>query len=224
VRFFHRVQADRVGFPYTAPSELSDPRNRQKLLADLRAYVESVAAEQIVWYKKSRVSRQIASLWIRFCSLLFLFLGGLCPLLPRDLPRSPVQDFEPWGYLLIGIGGGLLLFDRLFGISSSWMRFIWASFEIEALLDDFRISWLKILLEDKESDSLEALQPFLATADNTIKRIHAIVLQETSSWRTEFQTNIAHQMSLGKSHSGDQISSEVIRSKEKHPGVVRKSD
>jgi hypothetical protein len=189
------------------PATLADPANRQKLLVQLHAYVESLAAEQSAWYMRNRVVRQVASLWIRFFSLLFLFLGGLCPLLPKDtlIAGSPVL---PWGYVLIGIGGGLLLFDRLFGISSSWMRFIWTAFEIEALLDEFRILWMKSQLEAEDAKSSETFQALVAAAEDTIKRIHMIVLLETSAWRAEFQSNIAQQMSLWKSQADSQGSAE----------------
>jgi len=124
------------------------------------------------------VQRQIASLWIRFLSLLFLFLGGLCPFLPKDIPHAPVQDLRPWGHLLIGIGGGLLLFARPFGVSSSWMRFIWASFEIKALLGGFRMRWVKTLLEAKDTQSFDTFRALIVIVGDAIKGIHAIVLTQ----------------------------------------------
>jgi hypothetical protein len=204
--FARRGQASRAAFPIVDPAMLADPATCQKLLAELHAYVESFATDQSSWYKRNRVVRQVASLWIRFFSLLFLFFGGLCPLLPKNIPGSPVQDFGPWGYVLIGIGGGLLLFDRLFGVSSSWMRFIWAAFEIEALLDEFRMRWIRIgttkpILGATDAKSPDTFQALITAAEEAINRIHAIVLLETSAWRSEFQGNIAHQMSLWKSQA-----------------------
>jgi SMODS and SLOG-associating 2TM effector domain 2 len=198
-----RVEFPRVDYPATF---FADPANRQRFLSQLYAYVESFAAEQSAWYMKHRVVRQMVSLWIRFFSLVFLFLGGLCPLIPKDIIlRGRVLDFEPWGYFLIGFGGGLLLFDHLFGISSSWMRFIWAAFEIDAVLDQFRIRWMKSQLEAESPVTFSAL---IAAAEDAINRIRTIIMLETSAWRTEVQSNIARQMSLYRSQDRSQANGE----------------
>jgi hypothetical protein len=110
------------------------------------------------------------------------------------------------GYLLIGIGGGLMLFDRLFGISASWMRFISASLEIEALLDEFRMRWLRAQLEAEEPQSPDTFQALIAAAADAIEGIHALALLETRAWRAEFQSGIAAQVGLGKSHTDPQAS------------------
>ena len=160
-----------------------------------------------------------------FFSLLFLFLGGLCPLLPKEIPPSLISSFvrnvEPWGYTLIGLGGGLLLFDRLFGISSSWMRFIWAYFEIGELLDEFRVRWIKTQLEAADAQSHDTFQALVAVAEDAIKGIHAIVRLETGVWRAEFQNNITHQMGLGKNPSESQASADNP-GKRSPLGLVRK--
>jgi hypothetical protein len=81
------------------------------------------------------------------------------------------------------------------------MRFIWAAFEIEALLDEFRIRWMKSQLEAESPETFHAL---ISAAEDAIKRIHTILMSETSGWRTEFQSNIARQMSLYKSQADSQ--------------------
>jgi hypothetical protein len=136
--------------------------DRFRVLDEVYSYVEAFGSEQLRWYKEKKrlLLRQVASLWIRFVSLLFLLVGFLCPLLPSrfsdwitDWFRTPPSQF---GYFMIAFGGGLLLFDRLFGVSSSWMRFAWAHLEIEGLLDEFRIAWLKTRL--LAADNQEAVE------------------------------------------------------------------
>jgi hypothetical protein len=200
------VRPSRTVFPDVNPIVLANPADRRTLLTKLHTYVESFAAEQSGYYMRGRLAHAAVSLCIRFFSLLFLFLGGLCPLLPRDVPALPAIDFQPWGYLLIGIGGGLMLFDRLFGISASWMRFISASLEIEALLDEFRMRWLRAQLEAEEPQSPDTFQALIAAAADAIEGIHALALLETRAWRAEFQSGIAAQVGLGKSHTDPQAS------------------
>jgi hypothetical protein len=195
--------------------------NRHKLLTQLHTYVESFAAEQADWYKSHCFIRQIASLWLRFFSLLFFFLGGLCPLLPKSIPH--VGDPEPWGYALIGIGGGLLLFDRLFGISSSWMRFIWAFLEIEEQLDKFRMRWTRIQLEANDPQSHDTFRALVSAAEDAVNGIHIRILLETAAWRTEFQGNITSQMSLWKTHVTGQASTDPPGENGRPPSSVQKS-
>jgi hypothetical protein len=97
--------------------------------------VENTAYKFAGWYRKHKAPRQIVSLWIRGMSLAFLLAGGLCPLIPLILFQ---MDMHPWGYFFLAFGGGLLLFDRLFGISSAWMRDISTAQQIEARFDAFR--------------------------------------------------------------------------------------
>ena len=142
--------------------------HRHELLVQLHAYVKSFAAEQTAWYMANRVVRQIASLGIRFISLLFIFSrGDLPPFSPKENPHLPAPDLQ-LGYFLIAIGGGLLLFDRLFGISAAWMRFIIAAFEINSLLDAFRMRWVKIQLEAKDVESLDTFWVLVDAADDAI--------------------------------------------------------
>ena len=138
-------------------------------------------------------------------------------MLPKDIPYSPGPDLQPWGYLLIGIGGGLLLFDRLFGISAGWMRFIIAAFEIDALLDDFRMRWLKIPLEAKDNEAIDTFRAHIVAAEDAINGIHTIILQETGAWRSEFQRNITHQMGLWKNQGDSQASADVTAGKDSKP-------
>jgi hypothetical protein len=165
--FWRRARRTRAEFPHVDPATSTDQGHRHELLVQLHAYVESFAAEQTAWYMANRVVRQIASLGIRFISLLFIFLGGICPLLPKDNPHLPAPDLQ-LGYFLIAIGGGLLLFDRLFGISAAWMRFIIAAFEIDSLLDAFRMRWVKIQLEAKDVESLDTFWALVDAADDAI--------------------------------------------------------
>lgn len=226
--FARRQKLFRADFPQVDLAVLTTPEDRQKVLVELRKYVESFAVEQSAWYKDNRVARGIASLWIRFTSLLLLLLGGICPLLPKDIPaaspliNSFVRSAEPWGYALIGLGGGLLLFDRLFGISSSWMRFINAHLELEELLSEFKVSWLKTQLGAVDARSPETFQALFNIADDAIKGIHMIVWQETNAWRAEFKNNITHQTGLGKNQSESQVPAETP-GKRASLGLVRNS-
>jgi hypothetical protein len=181
-----------------------DAVGKKAVLDALHNYVENLAVHHWTWYMNHRRRRLVASFNIRMFSLIFLFAGGLCPLLSKSWPSSPI-DFDSWGYVLIAVGGGLLLFDRLFGLSSSWMRDIAAALQIDALRGGFRMQWISIQSEpepgEPKADGNKTPSKFgrlLALVEQTVGGIHNIVLQETRSWNTEFQSNITQMTSMAK--------------------------
>jgi len=48
---------------------------------------------------------------------------------------------DRWGYILIALGGDLFLFDRYFGFSTSWMRYMTAQMALQRNLEKFQLSW-----------------------------------------------------------------------------------
>jgi conflict system pore-forming effector with SLATT domain len=153
-------------------------------------YDHAVAAAErnINWYRTKKKPRQQLSHFLRCTALLLAIVGGLCPL----LPDGDKIDASRYGYILLAAGGGLLLFDKLFGLSSSWMRFMAAAQEIEALLDAFRVDWaseeskLNTPATTSGSDSrFQLIKDFLIN-------MHAIIGRETNEWKAEFQKGVVH--------------------------------
>jgi hypothetical protein len=193
---------DKVTFPKIPPLLPEDAEKREEILTGLRTYVEALATHYYTWYMEKRKPRQVISLWIRAISLCFIFLGGLWPLIPVDIPDNP--HFLSWGYVLIGIGGGLLLFDKYFGLSSAWMRYIVAAEDINTVIDGFRMRWLQGQMGVKEpgtDNAPDRFQVLITLVDQTVQKLHSIVVQETNAWRLEFQSNVISQINLGKSQA-----------------------
>jgi len=111
-----------------------------EISSDIRTlyeYAITAAYKNINWYRTKKKLKQQLSHLIRCTALFLLILGSLCPLLPQENRF----DVSRYGYVLLAAGGSLILFDKLFGLSSSWMRFMAAAEELEALLDVFRVDW-----------------------------------------------------------------------------------
>ena len=163
------------------------PGGVEKSLQRVFLYVQSSGKAKSSWYRRKKGPRQLVSLYIRFASLVVIFLGGLCPLVPSDSLRF---NPHPFGYLLLATGGGLFLFDKFFGVSSSWMRYMVAAQQIEAELERFAFEWLKVQASRTETDgsSFNPI-PLITLASNTLGQISAIVQHETLEWVGEFQNN-----------------------------------
>jgi hypothetical protein len=153
--------------------------------APLRVRLSSNAKCGTTW--DNGISLQL-SVFLRCTALLLAIVGGLCPLLPE---MSKV-DASRYGYILLAAGGGLLLFDKHFGLSSSWMRFMAAAQEIEALLDAFRVDWASEKSKLNTPAIPSGSDPRFQLIKDFLVNMHAIIERETNEWRAEFQKGVVH--------------------------------
>jgi hypothetical protein len=157
-------------------------------LCKLYEYAVATAERNIDWYRTKKKPKQQLSHSVRCTALLLAIVGGLCPL----LPEVSKIDVSRYGYILLAAGGGLILFDKLFGLSSSWMRFMVAAQEMEALLDAFRVDWAseksKLNTPATTSDS----DPRFQLIKDIFANMHAIIERETNEWKAEFQKGVVH--------------------------------
>lgn len=161
----------------------TDPERVQAIVE----YVENQMESKINWYRRKKQGKQLASKAIRFIALLSVIVGGLMPLW-SDATLG-INSYKA-GYMFLGVGGALLLFDRMFGISSGWMRFMVAAQQLEALRDDFRLASTAIRGRNPQ-ESKELLADAARCAQEYLNRTHAIVLDETGKWVSEFESSIA---------------------------------
>ncbi|HEX3445459.1 MAG TPA: SLATT domain-containing protein [Chthoniobacterales bacterium] len=166
-------------------------------LCTLYEFAVAAAEKNITWYRTKKKPRQQLSHFVRCTALLLAIVGGLCPL----LPEVSKIDVSRYGYILLAAGGGLILFDKLFGLSSSWMRFMVAAQELEALLDSFRVDWAS---EKSKLNTLAATldsDPRFQLIKDFIVNMHAVIERETNEWKAEFQKGVVHFETLLRQHS-----------------------
>jgi conflict system pore-forming effector with SLATT domain len=157
-------------------------------LAACLAYIESQILERIKWYRAKKRPLQKSSKLIRFVSLATLLLGALCPLASGVI--SGVPSLDRLGYVFLGLSGGLLLFDKLFGVSAGWIRFISAAQSLEALLDGLRLDWATTGIEQGAEADCTVLAKRAEILTTAASRFHAVIDQETKEWAAEFQNNL----------------------------------
>jgi conflict system pore-forming effector with SLATT domain len=163
---------------------LFDEQHLSNSLTLLFKYAESVAMRKISWYREKKRSKQLVSQCLRFSAVVLAVAGGICPLTTgvfRDMP-----ELVRLGYVLLAMAGGIVLLDRMFGFSSSWLRFMIAAQDIENELDQFRIEWLQRSIgassakENSVVDCLLLMRRFL-------EKVHGFVAHETRKWSDEFE-------------------------------------
>jgi hypothetical protein len=178
-------------------------------LSQLRERAELQALEAVGWYYAKKRSKNFWSRCLRFWAIAFTVLGGLVPILAATGIVEPVfryiynasdskdmqlaeLHFNQFGYVLIGLAAGCVAFDRFFGFSTNWMRYIGAAMRIETARVKFCFEWEHLVaplagtdpVPDLVRELLELIEKFsLATRE--------AVEQETGAWISEFQTNLS---------------------------------
>lgn len=179
----------------TALSALDlDPAKPADYLLKLRGFVEARALDAIGWYltKKAPVARW--SKVLRFCAILLATVGAVLPLIGATplLGNGQGATMGNYGYVFLALSGAAVLFDKLFGLSSRWMRYMTTSMILQRQLAQFEMDWAAAWLEVVDQNPTTAqkeqliglLRAFrLAIADE--------VVRETQAWVAEFESGLA---------------------------------
>jgi hypothetical protein len=167
-----------------------------------------LADAKIGWYKSNGQKKGMASKIIRSISIVFFIASTLMPYLSvlfsnttmtltNGKADSMVQVssdshttlFLYLGYILAGVGGGILLFDKYYGFSNSWVRFVLARIDLETMRNSFAENWQILYFNNLPlspisfSNMLNALLKFQEAFYGTIR-------SETEVWAKEFQQNL----------------------------------
>lgn len=157
-------------------------------LAALRAWAEGVATGTIGWYLAEKRLKARWSRRLRAFAIVLATLGGAVPVVALA-SRHP--EYGNWGYLLLALAAGCVAYDRFFGYSSAWLRYVATATVIQADLADFRVGWAArmAVIGDREptGDEVTAL---IGAAREFVARVNEAVRVETDAWRSEFDSRM----------------------------------
>jgi hypothetical protein len=187
-------------------------------LQPLRDYVECKIDQEIRWYREKKATKATASRVLRIIIIVLSTLGGLVPLIQAAGLSSIVSNIIPFaifnglqfgqiGYLFIALAAGAYAFDKFFGYSSGWIRYLTTMLALERSLEEFRLEWMRLIIALGRKEPTPAdYEKFLDISKNVIVGVRAQVEQETQAWAAEFQK--ALQM------LGEELSSKASKAQE----------
>lgn len=160
---------------------LPPPLNsRMAIVQETFTVVESYLIDTSRWYLERRISPSRKSKFLRALGAISIIVGAVLPLLHSVAPDSVEAQ---WGFVFLALGGGAVLFDRLFGYSASWTRYVKAGIFLQNALADAQIQFTKIYVSmDPESPTDQDIESLLLVISTLRRLASKVVEDETQSW------------------------------------------
>jgi hypothetical protein len=146
----------------------------------------------IRYYERGVVGKRTAAKFLRVTALILGVMASLVPLVISLIfsvwwpESSKAKDWITLSAIFAIVAIGLVAVDRLFGSSSSWIRFITATLDLQARRSTFLVGWSKLRINAAVSDEAHLLAA-LQYLEVFIAEIDAIVRSETQAWVIEFR-------------------------------------
>jgi hypothetical protein len=173
-----------------------DATKANESLALMQQWAVNKAQERIDWYKDNTKTKRILAVLLRIIVIFFAAVGGLCPLIDATgvfitkLPGIDSFTLGKWGYVFIALAAAIVGFDKFFGLSAGWMRFIVTQLSLERVLKEFHYDWAFLLAQQQEQQ-VKTNIPLLQRAKDFTLKVEDLVKQETDAWVQEFQSGMA---------------------------------
>ncbi|WP_327678958.1 SLATT domain-containing protein [Kitasatospora sp. NBC_00458] len=160
-------------------------------LEELYRWSEERAVEAIEWYRKDRVWKRRWARVLRFGTAGFAIGGVTAPLV--DLTGS-VAHATSWGYVGLSLAAACYGADRVFGLTSGWMRDVSTAQALQRRLEAFQFDWasecVREVLGPTEGTAGEAAERCLGVLRRFCEDISDMVRTETSEWMLEFRAGM----------------------------------
>ncbi len=178
-----------VGSPFDVESTPSSPGESAKAVF---VNVCKIVEDSVAWYQAMKPANRTRAKMIRFWVIVLGAISACIPTLVDLLPawgdKGQYQIPASVTTIFFAITAALLVMDRFFGYSSSWIRFTMTSLQLRQSLQSFRLDWELIMVgwkggEPTPEQALEAI----GQCKNFLTKCNNLILEETTTWKTDFE-------------------------------------
>jgi len=167
--------------------------------------------ERIKWYEVKSRKKKKGSQTLRAVAIVLASLGTLCPLLnATDLFSRNSIVIAQWGYVALAAAAAVLGYDKFFGLSSGWIRYISTQMTLERMMAEFQYDWIILQAKQNTLPATEVSLLFIQKLRDYTVQVESLVKQETDAWASEFQSSLAELQKI--------VSTEVEKRK---PGAIK---
>ena len=155
------------------------------------------AEEALQWYESAQHLKRRGARLTRGTAI---FLGALAAIAPSVIAALPdhlgtfaVLRLNPLATVIGVLAATMILVDKFYGFSSSWMRCAATYQEIQANLETFKIDWRRqlFLLKNGGAPTAEQILGVFDFLSAFLKSVNDSVRSETQSWVSEFKGALA---------------------------------
>jgi hypothetical protein len=159
------------------PSDVAESLQRLGQLAESNA----IAVQQ--WYLTEKVSKARWSKALRLAAASLALGGTLIPL----IALAGVSEVSAsWGYVLLAAGAGCIAIDRVFGFSSSWLRYMTAAMRLSRIIREFQYSSLTRTAPVRAGSESVLTEEGIGRVLTFNRAVAEVVEDETAEWVAEF--------------------------------------
>ncbi|WP_051704851.1 MULTISPECIES: SLATT domain-containing protein [unclassified Streptomyces] len=163
----------------SALAELDRSRTRADLLWELFRHAEAEVTGAIGWYLARRRGPSLWSRSLRALAALLVIVGSITPLVHAAAPTTVQPE---WGFVFLAGGAGCVLFDRIFGFSASWTRYIRTELALQQILKRAQSEWSQTFLRTTDSPSDKEQAALLGVIERLRTDAQRIIEDEGSAW------------------------------------------
>lgn len=144
----------------------------------------------INWYLQRKSGKRCAAQWLRCLSIILISLAA------AGLAVTAANAGENWARwpgtissIFLFIAAGLIAYDRFFGFSSSWIRFILTAITFQKELNRFQIEVNRLsLLENQNRDEILKLK--MEQIQGAYDFLYSELQGESHQWAEEFRGHL----------------------------------
>lgn len=168
-------------------------------LASIYARVELASSSMRAWYWRSIRVKRWSSLSARGAAFGLFVLGTLLPLCAafQDQPGEKLLLTQS-AIALLAAAGLTQGADRIFGLSSGWMRYITTVTTMENLTRAFELEWGKYILSKDAPVGPSDVKVLFELAKGLEHELVTLQADETAKWVVDFNSSVALLESLIK--------------------------
>lgn len=146
-------------------SQHTPEKEESDALSGLKMLMEESISNFIKRYSKIQTRSRRASYFLRFMAL----IGAIASVMISILAGTNSEVLPPqWSAIALIVSGAAVAADRVFGFSRVGARCLLVQRQLEAKLDEFRISWqIKPLLASSDSEEVMTKQVELCATLNS---------------------------------------------------------
>lgn len=168
-----------------------EPEQRLSCLERVSAHVNAIGRDAVEWYRKEKPRKKAWAKTLRGLMLLLGAVAGVQPILAQVFGAEYPLAFAPaWASVALAAAAALVAFDRFFGFSKAWMRYMTTELAIRRHLHDFDLAWTEARARLQGSPTISQTLAMIGRAKTTVRRMDALVDEETNAWIEDFQANL----------------------------------